>query len=231
LRRLPIKEIGGGISGFIGPYAPRRAVSVSGFAVKKRRRNLLVMSALLGALAVTSVLLVAMAPPPLARDSARVVMAAQSDEGGLDEQAFRTEAEFVASRWVSIRVRHSRSDRGDMASLAQGDGRIGDHFVIGNGQGMADGQLAMSERWLQQLQARLDNGRLPEGCISICLVGDLDSSLPTAAQIQQLTRLVSALQARCRISISDVVLDSKPNSPLAIGRQFPSASFRQQLLR
>ncbi|HLL87826.1 MAG TPA: N-acetylmuramoyl-L-alanine amidase, partial [Tepidisphaeraceae bacterium] len=68
-------------------------------------------------------------------------------------------------------------------------------------------------------------------CITICLVGDFDRSLPTPAQMRRLTQLVTALQGRLRIPAGNVMLmtDAAPGAA-GTGRYFPTAVLKDALL-
>ena len=144
------------------------------------------------------------------------------------ETVFETKVAFQPTHWKSIYIRQSKTDAGDAALLARPTGFLPDHFVLGNGAGLTDGQIQVGQRWARQAAATnvdLDH------CISICLIGDFDKSTPTALQLQRLQELVQVLQGRCGIAGADVHLDADTHTPSAIGRCFPAAVFRKQLLR
>ncbi|MFN7022637.1 MAG: peptidoglycan recognition family protein, partial [Phycisphaerales bacterium] len=84
-------------------------------------------------------------------------------------------------RWQAIVIHHSGSTVGTPASieaenLSRNIKGLGHHFIIGNGNGMEDGQIHVGYRWLDQLPGAHAAG--PNGhaynlrSISICLVGD-----------------------------------------------------------
>ena len=109
---------------------------------------------------------------------------------------------------------------------------MGDHFVIGNGDGCDDGEIQIGQRWNQQLSALPPAGasKIDDACISICMVGDFDQTVPTQTQIRRITQLVSALQGQLHIPQESVLLVDNPKSPAGIGRYFPKLAFRSQLL-
>lgn len=87
------------------------------------------------------------------------------------------------------------------------------HFVIGNGHGMADGEIVAGSRWRLQQQgahiaARLRDpetgANLAATSIGVCLVGNFEHASPTQAQRASLRRLVRALQQRYGISAARV---------------------------
>jgi hypothetical protein len=65
--------------------------------------------------------------------------------------------------------------------------------------------------------------------ISICLVGDFDQAVPTAAQMQHLEQLVQALQRKLAIPGKAILAFDRPGSA-GIGRQFPAVAFSERIL-
>ena len=104
--------------------------------------------------------------------------------------------------------------------------------MIGNGSGLADGEVQMGQRWEQQRPAAapIRATRIDPHCISICLVGDFDQTRPTATQVRRLGQLVTALQAHYRIPLSSVALADQAQSAAGSGRFFPVSTFREQLI-
>src|SRR5581483_2390853 len=125
-------------------------------------------------------------------------------------------------------IHHSRSLASNSPSLSQANGELNDHFVIGNGEGLSDGEVQMGQRWEQQHSAAAPTHttQINAQCISICVVGDFDQSRPTPTQMRRLSQLVSTLQAHYRIPLSSVVLADQPQSVAGIGRFFPVTAFR-----
>jgi hypothetical protein len=192
-------------------------------------RRFVVLGALVGVLTLTSALLLALAPAPLQQPTSTSLFALDTPTS-LDA-VFQTQTLSAPGRWKYIYIHHSKSPAGDAVSLAQG-GTGGDHFVIGNGDGCIDGEIQLTWRWDRQLPALppAGVGGLDKACISICLIGDFDQSLPTSTQMRRLAQLVGALQARHRIDSGNILMVSGVDAPAAIGRHFPVAQFRQQLL-
>lgn len=193
-------------------------------------RNMLVFAVLIGSLALTSVLLLAISPPPLTPGAAMTLIALDSPE---DLAAlFHTTPPVQKDRWQYIYIHHSRTSGGNAETLGQPQTGLGDHFVIGNGEGCMDGAIQISQRWKQQLPplAPPGAGQIDPRCISICLVGDFDRAVPTPVQMRRLTQLVGALQAELGVPSTNVLMVDQPGTPAGIGRYFPQAPFRQQLL-
>jgi hypothetical protein len=172
----------------------------------------------------------ALAPAPIAPDAAASLFAV--DAPGSFDAVFETRSPLDATRWKYIFIHHSNTPSGNALTLGQATGGIGDHFVIGNGDGCEDGEIQISQRWNQQLIALPPAGatKISQDCISICVVGDFDSKTPTPAQLRRLGQLVGAIQARLHIDSSSVLLSDTPRSAVGIGRYFPKSAFRGQLL-
>ena len=120
-------------------------------------------------------------------------------------------------KWEYIVVHHSATRSGSVASIDEAHrqrtdshGRhwlgIGYHFLIGNGQGMPDGQIEATFRWKRQLQgAHAGSERFNQRGIGICLVGDFDADRPTERQWKALGWLVRRLAARFDIEGANIL--------------------------
>jgi hypothetical protein len=197
---------------------------------KSKNRTVAVFVTLVGMVAFTSILLLILAPPPLTTAMWRSLFALDTPDS-LDV-VFQTQVPVTAGRWRYIYVHHSKTPGGDAVTLQQQSGS-GDHFVIGNGDGCVDGEIQMTQSWNHQISiATPPEGasQMDPGCISICLVGDFDSGLPTPTQQRRLAQLVGTLQGKLRISSNDVQVYDLTASPAGIGHSFPIASFRNQIL-
>jgi len=189
------------------------------------RRNAVVLAGLLSSLVLTSMLLLVLAPAPLNPDAVRSLLATDSFD-----KVFQTPTAIESGRWRYIYVHHSRQFDGSAATLSQQTGDMGDHFLIGNGQGCGDGEIQVGYRWDQQKPAEPVGAKLSSDCISICLVGDFDQTAPTSAQMRQLGQLVRSLQRELGIGSKQVVAVDRPSSPAGIGRHFPVEVFRELLV-
>jgi hypothetical protein len=197
---------------------------------KKSNRKVIVFVCLFGTLALTSALLLALAPAPLTPDAATSLFAIDAPTS-LDV-IFDTKTPTRLGRWKYIYIHHSRTPAGNAATLAQDNG-LSDHFVIGNGDGCVDGEIQITQRWnLQNSIAHPPAGvsQIDPACISICLVGDFDQARPTPTQQRRLAQLVGALQSHLHIPATHVLTFDQPGSPAGVGRSFPVASFRNQIL-
>ena len=197
--------------------------------VKKKasNRKLIVFVSLMGTLTLTSILLLTLAPAPLAPDAATSLFAVDLP-GSLDPIFDSRSAPPAAARWKYIFIHQSRTTGGNAATFGQSD-----HFVVGNGNGSLDGEIQITRLWTRQdsiLTPPAGVQQIDTACISICLIGDFDQTRPTAAQQHSLIQLVSALQSRLRIPASQVWLIDRPGSPAGVGQWFPTAAFRNQIL-
>jgi hypothetical protein len=106
------------------------------------------------------------------------------------------------------------------------------HFVIGNGNGLGNGEIGIGARWTRQL----DGGHVISEAqnkvsLGICLIGNFDKSKPTAKQMERLTALVRALLVRCKLPPSAVHTHQQINAvpTRCPGRHFPTAEFLKSI--
>jgi len=198
--------------------------------VKNTHRRVIVLSTLITVLTLTSALLLALAPAPLTADASSSLFAIDAPQ--TMDAVFQTDSPVRTARWRYIYVHHSRTTSGNAMTLATNANGMNDHFVIGNGDGCMDGEIQIGQRWNQQLVARPSGAarEIDPACISICLVGDFDQTVPTQTQLRRLTQLVGAIQSQLHIESQNVLLIDQPKTPAGIGRYFPKSAFRHQLL-
>ncbi|HWB52682.1 MAG TPA: N-acetylmuramoyl-L-alanine amidase, partial [Tepidisphaeraceae bacterium] len=128
--------------------------------------------------------------------------------------------------WRYIYIHHSDASTEPVGMLA-------DHFLIGNGNGAADGEVQLGQRWVNQAPAAAPPGaaRISPDCISICLVGNFDQTVPTPTQLRRLAELTEVLQDRFHIPADHILFVDRAGSAAGIGQYFPITAFRQQILR
>jgi hypothetical protein len=208
----------------------RHAAVVKNSALKRdksNRRKAVVLALLLGSLTATSMLLLALAPAPLF--PLREVLFVPSSQLN-PQDIFGTTAAFDPARWRNIYIHHSKGPSGNALSVGDQSGGLGDHFLIGNGNGCEDGRIQIGRLWEDQQQAHPIGASVDSDYISICLVGDFDQQAPTDRQMQRLEQLVQVLQERCQIPTGQITLISDANGgPGGIGKLFPRQQFIQQL--
>jgi N-acetyl-anhydromuramyl-L-alanine amidase AmpD len=154
------------------------------------------------------------------------------------EVVFKTRAPLDSQRWQAIVIHDSGSSMATPASLesqarAMNLRGLGYHFVIGNGNGIDDGELHVGGRWLNQTPgahaAGKDGDWYNRHSIGICLVGDGNRHRFTASQVRRLVQLVEALRREFNIPTDRVLLHSQIATTDSPGRFFPEATVRAQL--
>jgi LysM repeat protein len=138
-------------------------------------------------------------------------------------------------RWQYIVIHHSGVDTGTVKAMDQYhrevrhmENGLAYDFVIGNGSGMGDGEIAVGQRWTRQL----DGGHLASEAqnkvaLGICLVGNFDTHQPTRKEMESLRALVQALMARCNLTPRAVKTHQQINivHTRCPGAKFPASSF------
>jgi len=146
--------------------------------------------------------------------------------------------------WQYIVIHHTAGSRGSVQSIHESHLQrkdklgnpwqgIGYHFVIGNGSGMADGEIESTFRWREQMQgAHAGDREYNHHGIGIALIGNFDEEPPTAAQLDAVKRLVAALKGRFGISSENVIGHGEIKATACPGQYFPMAevSLSEKLL-
>lgn len=154
------------------------------------------------------------------------------------EAIFNTRSPLDNDRWTSIVIHDSGSAMGSPASLdAQARSMnlrgLGYHFVIGNGNGIDDGELFVGARWLQQAAGAHAAGAQGDyynrHSVGICLIGDGNRNRFTPAQMRRLVQVIDALRAELNIPADKVFLHSQLANTASPGRLFPEAELRRYL--
>ncbi|HIN09841.1 MAG TPA: hypothetical protein EYM64_04620 [Phycisphaerales bacterium] len=150
----------------------------------------------------------------------------------------------VVGDWSSI-VIHELGQRGGTAERIdryhrnKGLNGLGHHFLIGNGNGISDGNVHIGYRWLNQSPCAVFGATDPalwDGVISICLVGDGRREKYTKQQGVHNLHLVQRLRdglykkygiiiPRERVRRANEIDEEAPNSEyfkLVTGAQFES---------
>lgn len=142
-------------------------------------------------------------------------------------------SEALKRRWIYVVIHHSATSAGSVEGIhaehrqrRDSSGNlwlgIGYHFVIGNGNGMQDGQVEATFRWRQQLHGAHSGSAVHNANgIGICLIGNFEDKAPTAEQLKSVTQLVESLASRYNIP-ARLVIGHKTVKPTACpGRHFP----------
>jgi hypothetical protein len=132
-------------------------------------------------------------------------------------------------RWDYVVIHHSATPMGSVQGMDHYHRRRGMenglayHFVIGNGRGMGDGQIAIGRRWSSQLNGgHLASEALNARALGICLVGNFDQKPPSKQQLASLEALTRYLMKRCGIPKSAVKTHQQINT---IGTRCPGRLF------
>jgi hypothetical protein len=198
--------------------------------IMRSNRKIVVLTSLVAMLTLASAILLLLAPPPLAAEGFNSLSAA--DHGPFLDGIFKTAVQPKGDQWKFIYIHHSATPGGNAETLAIPGAGLCDHFLIGNGSGLPDGEIQISPRWNSQQPPAAPPGidSIQPTCISICVVGDFDHSMPTPTQVRRLSQLVTTLQTQFRLGADKVILLNDTAPPASIGRYFPVTSFRDQIL-
>ena len=144
------------------------------------------------------------------------------------------------TRWSNIVIQHLGQPAGtaeqvDRMHRNTGLDGLGYHFLIGNGNGIDDGDVHVGYRWIEQSAAArpadVDISQWNAEVISICLIGNGNRRPFTERQLLHLSRLVQRLQLELLIPRRAVSLVSDMvNTATSPGQYFAEAQFRSQLL-
>jgi len=153
---------------------------------------------------------------------------------------FPSDQPLAENRWTGIVIHHLGDPFGTPESihrqhLSWGYQGLGYHFLIGNGNGLGDGEIHVGYRWAGQLPGAHVVGEAGRGhnerSIGICLVGNGEQRAFSDRQIRHLVRLVQRLQRELGIPREHVLLHRDVASDVASpGALFPLAEFQSQLL-
>jgi len=140
-------------------------------------------------------------------------------------------------KWLDIVLHHSGTPYGSKEMLARehkarGLDGLGYHFLIGNGNGMGNGELHVGYRWNEQLPGAHVLGQQADWynqhSIGICLIGNGNQHPFTEVQINRLVSLIRGLQYELNIPRDRVRLHSDLADVTSPGRFLP-ADFSEQL--
>lgn len=203
------------------------------------RRTMIVLGSLVGAMTVASGLLLLFEPGPTApRQGVSLNVVDTTGDRG-ESLLFATNPPPQAARWSSIIIHASGTPFGSAQSINRvherlGRGGLGYHFVVNNGSGAEDGLIEVGFRWRHQYvgayQPNAVDGPDTRRAIGVCLIGDGDAQSYSQVQMRELLWLVQRLQGRFEIPVEHVMIQMDAG-PGQVGKLFPIAQFRRQLLR
>jgi len=132
--------------------------------------------------------------------------------------------------WSFIVVHHSGTRSGSVSSIHRNHRSrkdaygqpwlgIGYHFVIGNGNGQADGLIKATFRWEQQIHgAHSGNAVYNARGVGICLIGNFQDSKPSPRQMESLTQLIRTISKRHNIPADRIIGHSDIKATACPGR-------------
>ena len=135
--------------------------------------------------------------------------------------------------WKYVVLHHTATEVGSVESIdathklrkdANGNPwrGIGYHFLIGNGYGMKDGEVAATFRWKEQSDgAHAGDAQYNHLGIGICLVGNFETEPPTPAQMKSLVHLMRTLRSECHIGTDGIVRHTDIKPTACPGKKFP----------
>lgn len=145
--------------------------------------------------------------------------------------------EVAARNWQTIVLHHSATEGStveaiDAAHRQRKDAKgapwlgIGYHFVVGDGQGMADGAVEPTFRWRDQLHGAHSGDRIHnDSGIGICLVGNFDEYPPSPRQIAAAKQLLADLQTTYGINNANVLIHKNLSATNCPGKNFELNDF------
>ena len=154
-------------------------------------------------------------------------------------QDFGWKPDVEEREWKYIVLHHTAADRGSVESIHEThlqrkdkNGNswlgIGYHFVIGNGNGMGDGEVQPTFRWREQLHgAHAGNREYNQLGIGITLVGNFEKSPPTEAQMSSVIQLVAQLKKEYGISEDQIFGHADVKATACPGKYFPLEEIRK----
>lgn len=148
-------------------------------------------------------------------------------------------AKVKKNRWQHIVIHHSATKEGSGKGMDRYhreerhmENGLAYHFVIGNGNGMKDGEIFIGRRWKEQLDGgHLASLELNKVSLGICLVGDFQKTKPTTKQLNSLEALIRALEAKTHLTDSAVTTHKliHPRHTQCPGKKFPLKEFKTRL--
>lgn len=146
-----------------------------------------------------------------------------------------------AREWKYIVLHHTAVNSGDVDSIHQAhlknkdkSGKpwlgIGYHFVVGNGQGMNDGEVEPTFRWKQQLPgAHAGVADYNQRGIGVVLVGNFEERPPTTMQLKAVKQLIGLLTKEYSIPASGIIGHGDVKATECPGKMFPMQEVRESV--
>ena len=166
---------------------------------------------------------------------ARITLAQQSpvEESPMTQDALPIETEAEPRAWRYLLLHHSATTGGSVEAIDRSHRQrrdqlgnpwlgIGYHFVIGNGNGMPDGEIEATFRWKEQLDGAHAGSRKHNlHGIGVCLIGNFDETAPTGKQMESLAALAEELVRTHGIEAKRVLRHHDVSATQCPGKLFP----------
>ncbi len=135
--------------------------------------------------------------------------------------------------WKYLVIHHTATSSGSVDSIHRAHSQrrdaagnpwsgIGYHFLIGNGNGMGDGEIQSTFRWQDQLSGTHAGDRqFNDFGIGVCLVGNFEENGPTSAQVKAVGELVSLLKHQFGLTEKQILKHGDLKATACPGRLFP----------
>jgi len=122
-----------------------------------------------------------------------------------------------SNHWKYIVIHHSATNQGSTSAFHRshtmlGYGGVAYHFVVGNGQGMKDGEVESTFRWKNQTigtHVSVKSWEYNIHGIGICLVGNFEKKKPTSKQRNSLIQLIVKLMKDHNISSDNIIFHNQ----------------------
>lgn len=156
------------------------------------------------------------------------------------DEPFAWKPEAPQRRWIYIVIHHSGTTSGSLEGIhAEHKKRkdqfgqpwlgIGYHFVIGNGQGMKDGEIKPTFRWKEQIHGAHSGSRVHnDNGIGVCLIGNFENQKPTTKQMDSVVTLVRQLARQYQIPARLVIGHNTVKPTACPGKMFPLQDVRRK---
>ena len=150
---------------------------------------------------------------------------------------------YWPNRWNYIVIHHSAGDYGNIKFLQKIRKErqpiepydvIAYHYIIGNGNGMEDGEIASDCRKKYNLwgvHVNEKNWVLNFLGLGVCIIGNLDKKQITSKQYESLLKLTKALMEDYNIEKENILFHGKLEyeSTKCPGKNFPYKKFKKDL--
>lgn len=149
------------------------------------------------------------------------------------QESFDWEPDEAEREWTAIVLHHTAASHGSVESIHEAHLKrkdksgnpwmgIGYHFVIGNGNGMGDGEIQPTFRWREQIHgAHAGIREYNQSGIGITLIGNFEKEPPTDAQLGAVKNLVAQLKRKYHIPDDRIVGHGKLKATACPGKLFP----------